>query len=655
MSLLEPFVKPFATFIQYVSYHSIDGRYEVFMETSFINVVAMCMGILLILAIMLYVIDVTVKTLLRVTWWLLKLLMRTCLHVLWKTTELSCTITSWGWSKINALRIKYTYVQIKTIEKNVVVPVLGELQVSDDGLFVQIEHEDTTIRIGLDTARTLTVLQALQPKETPKAQKEALVGKQKEPEMTLVSPMHPINDLANDPVAKGIVGLCDDKGEGRLSAPFSTGFRVVYEGKSYLLTAAHSYDEMLKPNDVYLWSPINNRSVKFVKKCRVLFYSDQNGMDIALIEIPDSTFAAIGVRALKMGQFRMSRSKTVTVYGFSGARLSCSTGIASHSNRMVNEINYTASTVPGFSGGPVLWDGKVIAIHTSADKGKKQNAGTLLPMKFLNYAKTRQIVAKESDTDEDDWNWISDHIEGKEFHEIKIRGKFGNMTLHQYNDSRNFLIYDIQGYQDQEDIYEDLNEHGYLYSEREKVKSKKQVEKTGHEKPGFSRASSEPKEVHTSKSSGTSVVIVSKKRASSTQTVKPQSQPKKESTTSAPVLTEILDQLAKLQNTVSEQLNKNKVLQSTTSPEEMPKQPTEVSVTNQGESTQTVRVLMIRFSRKQEKLFNRITHSRRYQQGLRDPNRDPSQLRQSLIEYVTSSSGMLSPTPLLDFLSNNSL
>lgn len=607
-----------------------------FLETSFTHLVLMFVGVLFIVSFMVYLIDKFMKVLLFTS----RGVLLSLLYVL--TVLLSFTLNALGLLSSNILyylkevRLYFMYVQVKSMEIREATRTVGELQLCEEGLYVLTIHEGQELRVGLDSMKTLSMLSSLQPKVVPEVSKE----------MALSSPMHPITDVSQDGVAKSIIGLCTGLSDDKISAPFSTAFRVLVDGQTYLATSGHSYVELTKPQPTFLWSPVSGKCTPFVKNCKVIFYSDENGIDVALIAVPEVTFSVLGVKALKSEKVKLGVNNTVTVYGFSGKRLCSSTGVAHHSDRLVDEISYTASTVGGFSGGPVVSNGKVIAIHTSANKLTGFNSASSLPIRFLAFL--RKDISRESYKQEEGWSWIDDDISGETPHVIKTRSSFGALTIHSYPGKKMFRVVKAEGYKDKLDVYEDLVEEGFL-------KEPEMVYPKHEKKSGFSLASSKASDQEDIKSSGILPVINSKKQKNLTGDSPKLSNKKKESITSENQLTALSQQLVKLQSIVEGLVNSAKVSQTILIQAEMPEHNMEVLETNPENSSSHTKILMIRFSRKQEKLFNRIFHHRRFQKGLRDPSRDSSQLRSSLVEYVTSSSGLLSQTPLLDFLSNNSL
>ena len=68
-------------------------------------------------------------------------------------------------------------------------------------------------------------------------------------------------------------------------------------------------------------------------------------------------------------------------------------------------------------------------------------------------------------------------------------------------------------------------------------------------------------------------------------------------------------------------------------------------------SAESLTVQTIRLTRKQEKLYNKICHTRKYQQALKDHLGRGFGLRLKTLEYVTSSTTLLKENPLQDFLS----
>jgi len=107
-----------------------------------------------------------------------------------------------------------------------------------------------------------------------------------------------------------------------------------------------------------------------------------------------------------------------------------------------------------------------------------------------------------------------------------------------------------------------------------------------------------------------------------------------------------LESKRKQLKSLSEQPRKGKVLQSGASPQRGPPP----SSGHSPSRPQDIVVKMVLMSRKQEKLYNGITHTRKFQQCLRNgTNEEKSQLRKSLLAFVTSPAP-LTGNPVQDFL-----
>lgn len=141
--------------------------------------------------------------------------------------------------------------------------------------------------------------------------------------------------------------------------PVGMGSRIVLGNKSYLLTAKH-LQQALVGEQTYICS--NTRSWR-INKCG--FWASQD-LDLLLVDIPETVWSLLGVKSLSIGE--AVPGDTIQLTGYSNGTLAFSVGSLLRAGNMFL-LKHTSSTLPSWSGTPVIAKGKVVAVHTGRDAG----------------------------------------------------------------------------------------------------------------------------------------------------------------------------------------------------------------------------------------------------------------------------------------------
>lgn len=144
--------------------------------------------------------------------------------------------------------------------------------------------------------------------------------------------------------------------------PVGMGSRVVLGNKSYLLTAKH-LQRALVGEQTYMCS--NTKSWR-INKCS--FWASQD-LDLMLVDIPETVWSLLGVKSLSIGE--AVPGDTVQLTGYSNGTLAFSVGTLLRAGNMFL-LKHTSSTLPSWSGTPVIVKNKIVAVHTGRDAGLKE-------------------------------------------------------------------------------------------------------------------------------------------------------------------------------------------------------------------------------------------------------------------------------------------
>jgi hypothetical protein len=155
--------------------------------------------------------------------------------------------------------------------------------------------------------------------------------------------------------------------------------RIMYQGKHAILTACHVL-EMHNLSGLYMG--YKEGKLPFENNWKLLAYSSPQHLDFAIVEVPAGYFSQLG---MKLGQIntKFGQRIGVALYGYKDDQISMSIGTAAPLS--VWRLKYGASTMPSWSGTPILDSRhKIIGIHTEASCTGRFNVGTALPVELFN-------------------------------------------------------------------------------------------------------------------------------------------------------------------------------------------------------------------------------------------------------------------------------
>jgi hypothetical protein len=361
--------------------------------------------------------------------------------------------------------------------------------------------------------------------------------------------------------------------------------------------------------------------------------------DVQIVSIPDHILAALQVRAMKT---RMVKGNpTVKVYGFDPlGRFFVSTGQLTGSATVFRN-NHTCTTYPGCSGSPLIVDQTIVGVHCAALKQKGVNIAT-------SCFWAREEITNESWTTEGDWSedfnldWKASE-DDKNF-DLELHGASERRSTYVYNTRRKAFTLPP----DNADSWSNLEEMDFtvLPTFEDAIPT---------EKPKVSFAGA-PTEVvkpgdFPQVSSPTLKDIVSSDNTSSIQKKR---RPRKRLPKLVPAPLALAADDGKLLHSLRQLLREHTdvILQSSIGlPREVQQSCDHSEIIPAGLVNPSV--IMVHFTRKQLRLYNRITHRRSFQSYLRNANSQQGwTLLNCTLEYVLCSLNMSKeiPTPesLLD-------
>jgi len=501
--------------------------------------------------------------------------------------------------------------------------ISGKLCESVDGPYIEIEFAGQRVRVRAEP----NIIRAVQ--------KSPVLGKLKDeesPEMAVRSSI--VTILSETPgftAHPSLMSLRNERDE-----LFGLCSRIKYGKSTKIVMAKHSY----------LLMKASGGKVSLENRGRVHLMSPEDFVpilgttvgDVQIVSIPDHILAALQVRAMKT---RMVKGNpTVRVYGFDPlGRFFVSTGQMTGSSTVFRN-NHTCTTYPGCSGSPLIVDQTIVGVHCAALKQKGVNIAT-------SCFWARDEITNESWTTEGDWtedfnlDWKASD-DDKNF-DLELYGATERRSTYVYNSKRKAFTLPP----DNADSWSNLEEMDFsviptfedaIPVEKPKVSFVETPEIVVIKPEDFPQVPS-PTLKDTVNSDNTSS-IQKKKRT------------RKRLSKSAPAPLALGVDDAKLLLTLRKLLREHpdEILQSSIGllQEALPScDPS--SIIPAGPVNQSV--IMVHFTRKQLRLYNRITHQRCYQSYLRNANSLQAwQLRSCTLEFVLSSPNSYRETPTPEFL-----
>jgi hypothetical protein len=445
-----------------------------------------------------------------------------------------------------------------------------------------------------------------------------------------------------------------------------------------LVTAAHVWAELWKCGQPNLEHNGDVFPVNF--EWKIVLDSSPHDLDIVIVAVPHSVFAAIGVKKLKTSVLRDSQ-KCIT-FGFNeDGYFGTSTGRVEHKPHEAFRCNHYATTTYGFSGSPLIVAGDVVGVHTGAELGllSHSNLGTIcfwMESKQLETPKKGEPGYRiELDFgDRKPERVVRFNTVGKE-HSLEQVGRSIRLRFKPMDFTLPLDFQQVSLRWDDEDDYEvEWETISQRIGGKQRIKEGNEAPKEDSDflkeerspltkpdpmanlPPGWTSdmflqsLSSLLRQIQDSRFSSTSPTTKSAKLRKKKQAKALKTALALNSSEGAP--TESLETTQETLPASTKPLKRGQISQSGRLPSgEQP--PSEEVFSSRAVDSN---VLVVRFTRKQEKLYNRVCQTRKYQQLLRSLGTEERNfLRQKLLEFVTTSKINLRETQVPVFLAQFSL
>nr|WRQ64807.1 proteinase [Sobelivirales sp.] len=181
--------------------------------------------------------------------------------------------------------------------------------------------------------------------------------------------------------------------------------RIMYKGADCLLTAYH----VLEYNrSAMLWLHHLDNKVRFDSiKSRVVCGSPTNSLDYVIIEIPASAFTQL---AMGVGKFcnRIHARQPVSIFQLYENQLGVTQSTIALSKDKVWHIEYSASTLPGSSGAPILnVRQEIIGVHLEHNCDSRLNCGVIPPsLHCIRKESPQNDELMQAEPDEYDYDFL---------------------------------------------------------------------------------------------------------------------------------------------------------------------------------------------------------------------------------------------------------
>jgi hypothetical protein len=265
---------------------------------------------------------------------------------------------------------------------------------------------------------------------------------------------------------KGLVVVRDGNGMAQ-----GMGFLQVFRNKWTLVTCSHVL--LGCKTGIVLSAGIDQKHVSITKDAKVVLESTS---DVVVVEIPYNTAASLAVQKPKMGK-TPGKSVPVTTFGYVLGKFVQSIGVISDATVYFG-FKHTASTIRGFSGTPIWKDDVIVGIHSRAN-GSGSNFGLSLDfllgqLESVDYTSER-FLRKEQEDEIDDqeedviaWQWEQ---------EIARKGKSSDHFWSQRADEREWHNMTVATFRWTDDSPMDFERDPYyedLVAARKREEAKKQ-------------------------------------------------------------------------------------------------------------------------------------------------------------------------------------
>lgn len=140
------------------------------------------------------------------------------------------------------------------------------------------------------------------------------------------------------------------------------------------------------------------------REWKIKTFSPAESLDFVLLAVPAGVWSVLGVKALVLGNLSHAKVRGVSLYGLSATKEpQVSYGTASATPSRLFRLNHDCWSAKGYSGSPLIADGKVIGIHTGAKPtGPALNEATSFAV-LKDFMRT-----KESEQKSETWSVVQD-------------------------------------------------------------------------------------------------------------------------------------------------------------------------------------------------------------------------------------------------------
>ena len=452
-----------------------------------------------------------------------------------------------------------------------------------------------------------------------------------------------------------------------------------------LVTAAHVWAELWKSGNATIEHKGESYKINF--NWKVVLHSSPHDLDIIVIAVPHPVFAALGVRKLKTNA--LSSSQKCVTYGFDELGFfGTSTGRVEHKPREAFRCKHYATTTYGFSGSPLVVAGNAVGIHTGGEMGAlgNYNLGTLFFWTDLK----QQL---ESSTTTEGSYTFQEELEQEPERVVKFNAKGKTHSLEQIGRSVKLRSMpkssEVSEHPSFDSIVTEWAEEELGDWESKKIKQviKPKAKKTSFKESNPTGESPDwedfPKEDRSPRTKpnpmknlpegftpdtfvqGLALMLnrIQEQNSSlmSAPTKSARRRARKRANLVQTALVSNISESARTKSTAvppttlpasTSPLKDGQISQSGAFPKGGPWQSSEVSSSKPVDSS----VLIVHFTRRQEKLYNRVCQTRKYQQLWGSLGyEEKGSLRRKTLEFVLSSKINLRETQVQDFLAQFSL
>jgi len=177
------------------------------------------------------------------------------------------------------------------------------------------------------------------------------------PEMALAtSPMTKLGSTTT--TVKGVLSIRNSS-----DAIVGMGFRTSFQGQHFMVTAKHVWDQVCKGGDTYKVEHRGKCVSLVLSKISLVFCSSIG--DQVCVTLPDTTWSILSCKSLKCTL--PLTSHRASLHGYDKGELVVSHGIMNSRPEEPFIFSHYASSLPGFSGSPLILGNNVVGIHLGVD------------------------------------------------------------------------------------------------------------------------------------------------------------------------------------------------------------------------------------------------------------------------------------------------